>query len=78
MIHPEQMEFPSIGFPADRRVLMVQEVAERLRISEQHVIDLIEEGKIQGINIGGHGRHYYRIPKEGFEAYVRENHTFVV
>jgi hypothetical protein len=27
----------------------------KLRVTEQHVLDLIEEGKLQAINIGGGG-----------------------
>ena len=45
MIHePQQLEFPSVAFPKDRTVLYVGEVAMKLRVTEQHVLDLIEEG----------------------------------
>ena len=52
---PQQLEFPSLAFPKDRTVLYVAEVAMKLRVTEQHVLDLIEEGKLQAINIGGGG-----------------------
>jgi excisionase family DNA binding protein len=51
-------------FPKDRTVLCVAEVAMKMRVTEQHVLDLIEEGKIQAINIGGGGRNFWRIPVE--------------
>jgi uncharacterized protein (UPF0261 family) len=53
MMEPQQMEFASLAFPKDRTVLYIGEVAERLRITEQHVSDLIEEGKLQAIDISG-------------------------
>lgn len=57
----EQLIFPSIAFPEDRRVLTVAEVAPRWRCSEQHIIDLLEEGKLAGFDIAG--RHdYMRLP----------------
>lgn len=59
---PQQLEFQSIAFPADRTVLRVSEVAERWRMSIRHVIDLLEEGKIEGFDIAG--RHeYLRVPR---------------
>lgn len=53
MIAPQQMEFASVAFPKDRTVLYVAEVAHALSITEQHVSDLIEEGKLQAIDISG-------------------------
>lgn len=70
------MEFPSLRFDPSRTVLYVFEVAARLRVTEQHVVDLIEEGKLRAVNIAGEnasGRKYYRIPPEAFDAYVRAN-----
>ena len=73
-IAPQQMEFPSLAFPADRSVLYVFEVARKLRVTERHVIDLIEEGKMKAINIAGVNatdRKFYRIPVESYEMFVR-------
>ena len=70
---PQQLTFGSLLFPG-RTVLYVSEVAEKLDISERHVIDLIEEGKLRAINVGGantSGRKFYRIPIEAYEAYLR-------
>jgi excisionase family DNA binding protein len=63
-------------FGKERRVLTVAEVADKLRITEQHVIDLIEEGKIQGVNIGGAARCYWRIPVEGYIKFLNDRHSF--
>jgi hypothetical protein len=58
----EQLEFASIAFPKDRTVLYVAEVAPLWRVSEQHIIDLLEEGKLEGFDIAGR-LDYMRIPK---------------
>ena len=61
MIAPQQLDFPSLAFPKDRTVLTVGEVAERWEVSDRHVIDLIEEGKLAAFDIAG--RHeYVRVP----------------
>lgn len=73
---PQQMEFPSLAFPKDRTVLYVGEVALKLRVTEQHVLDLIDEGKLRAINIAGVNatdRKFYRIPVEAWDAYVKAN-----
>jgi len=72
-IEPQQMEFPSLAFPKDRTVLYVFEVAAKLRVSERHVIDLIEEGKLRAINIAGANatdKRFYRVPVESWESYL--------
>ena len=72
----QQIEFPSLGFDPARTVLYVFEVAAKLRISEQHVIDLIEEGKLRAVNIAGANctdRKFYRIPVEAWSEYLRVN-----
>jgi excisionase family DNA binding protein len=55
-------------------VFRVGEVARRLGCSDVHVIDLIEEGKIEAIDVGSGGRKYWRVPREALERYqVRNN-----
>jgi excisionase family DNA binding protein len=71
---PQQMEFGKLLFPG-RTVLYVGEVAERLDISEQHVLDLIDEGRLLAINIGGGTRKFWRIPVEAYERYLEENRS---
>ena len=48
----------------------------KLRVTEQHELDLIEEGKLQAINIGGGGRNFWRIPVEAYKAFLNANHSF--
>ena len=115
MFSPQQLDFPSLAFAKDRTVLTVGEVAAKWEVSDRHVIDLIEEGKLVAFDIAGRhdyvrvplaaidelarrlkvtrenvlgmiaakrpqltgsGRAFYRVPvKEGFEAFMRENHS---
>lgn len=73
MIAAEQITFHSLLFPG-RKVLYVAEVAERLDLTDRHVINLIEEGLLKAINVGGDntsGRRFYRIPIEAYEEYLR-------
>lgn len=73
-----QLDFDSLMFGPERRVLMVAEVAAKLRITEQHVIDLIDEGRLRAINIGGGDRRYWRIPVEAYYDYLRSIDSFNV
>jgi excisionase family DNA binding protein len=70
--------FESLMFRPERRVLMVAEVAAKLRITEQHVIDLIDEGRLRAVNIGGNGRRYWRVPVEAYLDYLRARDSFNV
>lgn len=54
---------------------LTAEVAMKLRVTQQ-VLDLIEEGKLQAINIGGGGRNLWRIPVEAYKAFLNANHSF--
>lgn len=67
----EQETFDGLLFPG-RRVLTVGEVSERLRVTIQHVIDLIDEGQLTGINLGGGSKRHYRIPVESYERFIKE------
>lgn len=111
---PQQLSFESLAFDKDRTVLYVAEVARRWEVSEQHVINLLEEGKLAGFDIAGRhdylrvpaaaivalakkfdvppemiievirdakpgritSRAHWRIPKEGYENFIRENHSY--
>lgn len=70
MITPQQLDFPSLAFPKDRTALYVSEVAKKLQISEQHVIDLIAEGKIAAIDISGR-QNYVPVPMDAIEDIAR-------
>jgi excisionase family DNA binding protein len=55
-------------------VLSVAEVAERLSVSDQHVLDLIDEGKLHALDVSGEsvsGRRALRIPVKWYEDFVR-------
>lgn len=45
------VELGSLAFP-ERSALGVGEIARKLDVTQQHVIDLIEEGALQAINVG--------------------------
>ena len=60
-IPPQQLDFPSAAFQKDRTFLTVGEVAGKWEVSDRHVVDLIEEGKLVAFDIAG--RHdYVRVP----------------
>ena len=60
-IPPQQLDFPSAAFHKDRTFLTVGEVADKWEVSEQHVIDLIEEGKLAAFDMAGQ-QSYVRTP----------------
>ena len=57
-----------------RSVLYVQEVASHLRVTRQHVINLIEEGILPAINVNGAPgtRNAWRIPVAAFQAFLTQ------
>lgn len=73
----EQLEFPSLSFPKDRRVLYPHELAALLRCSVDHIYDLIDEGKIRAVDIAGGNnvsvRRALRIPVESWSRFVQDN-----
>lgn len=72
----DQLTFESIMFPAERKVLAVAEVAARLDVTEQHIHDLIDEGKLQAIDVGGGSKRFWRIPREAYEKFLADRHSF--
>ena len=44
---------PELLFPKDRAVLLVKEVAQKLGVAQEHILDLIEEGKIIALDVAG-------------------------
>jgi len=64
--------YQSIMKPAQpRKILSVGEVATALRIHRQHVLDLIEGGELNAVNIGDGKRKHWRIAVEEFDRFVR-------
>ena len=66
-MQPQQLYLAAMLPPKDRSVLYVREAAELLRVTEQHVIDLIAEGKLAAVDIAGRG-HYVRASMDAMLA----------
>ena len=68
-----QLEFPfaSLDFPG-RTNLTLDEIANRLGVNKQTIINRIEEGMICAIDLKGRhvSRSWYRIPVESYRDYV--------
>lgn len=75
-----QFEFPfaSLDFPG-RTTIKVVEMAARLGVSWQHVVNGIDSGEIAALDVSAKstrtGKAYYRIPAESYRAYVIRNVT---
>lgn len=56
-----------------RTMLRLQEAADRVGVTIQHLIDLIEEGKLRALDFRGAGskRGTWRIAIEDYRTYVR-------
>ena len=74
---PAQTLLPATGLPfPGRTVLYVSEVAQKLDVSQQHILNLIEEGRLTALNVGAtKGRKFWRIPVESWAAYLKANAT---
>ena len=58
----------------NQHIYMVGEVARRLRVSDMHVLNLIECGQLEAIDTSGGGsRRMWRIPREAFERFQTRN-----
>lgn len=69
----DQLEFKSLDFKG-RELLRVAEVAEKWMVTEQHVVDLLEEGKLVGFDIAG--RHeYVRVPMAAIKIFAEAMQT---
>lgn len=51
-------------------MLYVHEVASLLGATDQHVINLIDEGQLGAINIGGAGRRFWRVPVTSYQEFL--------
>lgn len=72
ILSPQQLDFPSLAFPKDRTVLYVGEVATQWRVTDQHVIDLVVEGKLAAFDIAGR-REYVRVPMDAIPEISRRS-----
>jgi excisionase family DNA binding protein len=64
-----------LRFPAARRMLYVFEVADKLECSKQHVVNLIEEGKMGAVDLGKAGRRFLRVPLESYYEFLRSRNS---
>jgi excisionase family DNA binding protein len=71
----QQLDFDALMFPG-RKMLYISEVADRLQVTERHVRDLIDEGKLGAINIGGGNLKHWRVPTTEFEKFLRARSSF--
>ena len=60
------------GPPRPRGMMDVNEVAKRLSVTGRHILDLIEEGKLVAVDIGGGTRKYWRVKEEDLQAFLRK------
>lgn len=73
---PEHTHLPyaSLDFAEGRTALYLHEVAAKLGITLKHVSDLVEEGKLDAINLASPGnktgRRCLRIPIESYRQFV--------
>jgi hypothetical protein len=65
--------FPGLDFPG-RTTLYAHEVAAKLGCSEKHVFDLIDEGRLDALDLTGSGnrtgRRALRVPREAWLRFL--------
>jgi predicted DNA-binding transcriptional regulator AlpA len=66
-----QFPFPSLDFPG-RSTLSAFEVAEKLGVSDQHILNLAEEGSFPGLELKGAKatKRALRIPIESYREFI--------
>lgn len=71
MVEQLQFPFPSLDFPG-RTTLTVTEMARRLGVSDQTILNLADEGEIPGVDLKGkHAtRRCLRVPIESWRNFV--------
>jgi hypothetical protein len=60
------------GRLVERKALSVREVALELRSSGQQVINLIEGGDLEAVNVGDGGRQHWRVRVEVLAEFMKE------
>lgn len=60
----------SLAFPPGRQTVMVREIAAKWRVSEQHVINLIESGRLAAVDVAGKFE-FVRVPKDAIAALAK-------
>lgn len=65
----ETFPFPSLDFP-DRTEVTVGEVAAKLDVTQDLILEHIDAGNLHAINLGAKGRGWWRIPVESYHAFI--------
>jgi len=66
----EKPNLDTLDFPG-RTVLYVREVAEKLRVTDRHVTNLIEAGQLRALNVATGAKKSWRIPVPWYRDYVK-------
>ncbi|MBE0545727.1 MAG: helix-turn-helix domain-containing protein [Verrucomicrobia bacterium] len=69
---PTGLDFPG------RSTLYVSEVANKLCVSEQTILNLLECGQLGGIHIGTGNKKFWRIPVHEYEAFLKKRSSLNV
>jgi len=63
---------------SNRTVLYVHEVARRLEVCEQQVVNWIESGRLAAVDVGNGQRHSWRIPVAEYERFIQARSSLTV
>jgi excisionase family DNA binding protein len=58
------------GRPVTAKMLTVLEAASRLGVSDAHVLNFIEDGRLEAIDVGDGSRKHWRVPVAAFEKFL--------
>ena len=67
----------ALRFPTDRTLLYLFEVAAKLDCHKQHIINLVEAGKLEAIDAGSGTRRFLRIPVSSYYDFLLNNNTLI-
>ena len=62
---------PAITQP-ERQLIRIEEAADLLQCTKNHIVNLIEEGKLDAINIGVGRRCFYRITAQSLTRFMQQ------
>lgn len=72
------IELSRLGVDQTRHLLNVTEAASALGVTRQHIIGLIELGRIEAIDVSKTDvRHYWRIPVDSFGRFIQQKHSLI-
>lgn len=70
--HQLSLSFACLDFPANRGAVAAWEIAEKLGCSVQHILNQIDEGELQALDLASPhvSRRMTRVPVEEYRAYI--------